>query len=367
MASRENGKSRLISLLQIFHDETDEEAGITMSRIIELLAEEGLSVERKAVGRDIKALQDAGYDIRKLARQPVEYALVTRDFTHAEQLLLVDAVQSSRFVTERQAKVLVRSIEKLGPKRRREGLERRLHVSGRVKSENESVFSNLDVIQDAINAKRKISFRYVKYDCAKKPRIQHGGEPYSETPVQLVYAEGFYYLVVFNEKHGDFANYRVDRMIGIEVSEERAVRNARIAAFDAREYTERVFGMFSGEAANATLLVHESLMGALIDRFGRDVDVACAEEGWARARVRVVRTGLFFGWVAQYGGKVLIEAPAALRGEFVGYLRELAKAHEGDASRLAPVPPAACGAPAALVAGGGRASSASREADESGC
>lgn len=307
-----------------------------MAQIIDLLAAEGIPAERKAIGRDMKVLREAGYDIRKLARRPVEYGLASRDFTHAEQLLLVDAVQSSRFVTERQARTLVRSIEKLGPRRHREGLERRLHVAGRVKSENDSVFSNLDAIQDALNAKRKISFRYVKYDCAKNPLVQHGGRPYLETPVQLVYADGFYYLVAYNSAHGDFANYRVDRMIDIEVSEERAARNERIAAFDPKIYAERAFGMFSGETVLATLLVHEDLMGALIDRFGKDVDAVPVGDGWARARVRAVRTELFFGWVAQHGGKIRIEGPAGLREEFVAYLRKLADAHEDvhESSRL---------------------------------
>lgn len=328
MASKENGKNRLIALLQILQDETDEEHGLTMAEIIERLAGEGIPAERKAIGRDIKALQEAGYDVQKFMRQPAEYGLASRDFTHAEQLLLVDAIQSSRFVTERQAKVLVRNIEKLGPRHRRSGLERRLHVTGRVKSKNESVFNNIDAIQEAITAKRKIAFAYYKYNCEKQPVSKHEGTKYLETPVQLLYADDFYYLIAFNDKYGQFTNYRVDRMKSITVSDEPATRNADIASFDPKEYASRVFGMFSGEPVNATLRVHEDLMGALIDRFGKDVDAQPIGDQWARARVRVVRTNLFFGWVAQYGGKVRIDAPSDLREDFVKYLESLLQDYE---------------------------------------
>ena len=137
------------------------------------------------------------------------------------------------------------------------------------------MFGSVDRIQEAIALKRRISFVYFKYDAAKRKALQHNGERYIETPVQLVYAEGYYYLVVFNEKHDDFANYRVDRMDRIEVLDEPALKNERIATFDARELESRAFGMYSGEPVAATLLVDEEVMV----RQGRGVGADGGEAG----------------------------------------------------------------------------------------
>ena len=186
--------------------------------------------------------------------------------------------------------------------------------------QNESVFHSVDRIQEAIAQKRQISFVYFKYDAAKEKVLQHGGERYVETPVQLVYAEGYYYLVVFNEKHDDFATYRVDRMDRIKVTDAPAVKNERIATFDAQELEGRAFGMYSGEPVAATLLVSGEAMGAIIDRFGKDVESLPAGEGWARVYATVMKSPVLFGWLAQFGDRVRIEKPASLAAEYRDYL-----------------------------------------------
>lgn len=194
-------------------------------------------------------------------------------------------MQSSRFLTQRKSDALVEGVKQLASRRQRALLDKRVHVEGRIKMQNESVFGSVDRIQEAIALKRRISFVYFKYDAAKRKALQHNGERYIETPVQLVYAEGYYYLVVFNEKHDDFANYRVDRMDRIEVLDEPALKNERIATFDARELESRAFGMYSGEPVAATLLVDEEVMGRghRPVRQGRGVG---ADGGEAGARVR---------------------------------------------------------------------------------
>ena len=190
------------------------------------------------------------------------------------------------------------------------------------------MFGSVDRIQEAIALKRRISFVYFKYDAAKRKALQHNGERYIETPVQLVYAEGYYYLVVFNEKHDDFANYRVDRMDRIEVLDEPALKNERIATFDARELESRAFGMYSGEPVAATLLVDEEVMGAVIDRFGKDVESVPTGEKQARVYATVMKSPVLFGWLAQFGGRVRIEKPTALAQEYRAYLEDIVAAYE---------------------------------------
>ena len=192
-------KLKLLYLMRMLQEETDSEQGLTMTQILERLEEEGVMAERKSVYRDIEALREFGLDIRTYQRSPVEYALENRDFALPELLLLVDAVQSSRFLTQRKSDALVRSVKQLASARQRALLDKRLHVEGRIKSQNESVFHNVDRIQEALARRRKITFLYFQYDAAKKKILQHDGAFYTETPVPLIYADGFYYLVASNE------------------------------------------------------------------------------------------------------------------------------------------------------------------------
>ena len=203
-----------------------------------------------------------------------------------------------------------------------------MFVGGRVKSQNDSVFRNVDAIQEAIAAKRKVTFTYASYDCSAHLRLRNKGQTYTQTPVQLMYSDGFYYLVCFSDKYNDFANYRIDRMRNIGVSDERASRNAAIATFDVNEYEQRMFNMYAGESLQVTLRVKESAMNAIVDRFGKDVQVDDAGDGTARVSVVVMGTPVFFGWVSQFEGQVVIEQPTSLRKTYANYLRSLLESYE---------------------------------------
>lgn len=321
-------KLKLLHLVQILETETDDEHGLTGPQLIERLAERGVNVERKTLYRDLDCLREFGYDVQKYQRSTVEYGLSSRDFQESELLLLADAVQSSRFLTKRKADALVKSVAKLGSKYMADNLQKRIHVEGRIKAQNESVYYNIDAIQRAMTAKRKVEFQYFKHDEAKKPVLQHGGRTYVETPVQLMYMDDCYYLVVWNDKHGDFANYRVDRMKRIEVSEEDGTRNEHIASFDVAKYQQRVFGMFNGESVAVTLLVKAGAMSSVVDRFGSDVSAVPAGEGLARVSVTVMEAPTFYGWLAQFGTDVVIEKPESLKRSYLAYLSDIARAYE---------------------------------------
>lgn len=270
----ESQKLKLLNLAKMLYERTDESHGLTCPEIIAGLAEAGIEAERKSVYRDLDALRDFGLDIAKLPTHPVSYALVSRTFTAAELMLLTDAVQSSRFLTVRMAHRLTEGLASLGSCHQAAALSKNVHVEGRIKMQNESVFHHVDTLHEAIRRRRQVAFRYVKHDVNKQPRPQGDGRIYRETPVCLIYSEGCYYLIAYNEKHDSFPSYRVDRMQGLRITDEAAVRNERIATFDAATYTSRTFSMFGGETTPATLLVEESVMSAIIDRFGKDVESA---------------------------------------------------------------------------------------------
>lgn len=323
MAEVVASKLKLLHLARIFERETDDDHGLTAPQIIGKLAELGVNVERKTLYRDIDCLRAFGYNILKYNRAPVEYGLATRDFQGQELLLLADAVQSSKFLTESKSRSLVEGIGKLGSKYMDENLRKQVHVEGRIKSQNESVFYNIDAIQRAISLRRKIEFRYFKYDEHKKrvtSKHGDGSEIYKETPVQLAYMDDEYYLIVWNDKYAGFTHYRVDRMQNLEVSSEVATRNDEISSFDVAKHQQRVFGMFHGESVGVTLLVRGSVMSAIVDRFGKDVEVLPAEDGWARVCVTVMAAPTFYGWLATFGSSVQIEEPQSLRQAYAGYL-----------------------------------------------
>lgn len=294
-------KLKLMYLAKLLESETDDEHGLTGPQIIQRLAELGIAVERKTLYRDLDCLREFGYNIVKYQRSPIEYGLASREFQESELLLLADAVQSSRFLTERKSNALVKAIGKLGSKYLADDLRRNLHVEGRIRSQNESVFYNIDAIQRAISAKKKVRFRYFKYDNRKKRALQRDGRFYEETPLHLVYMDDCYYLVAWNDKHESTTNYRVDRMLNIDVSEEDATSNEQTAEFDAAKYQKRVFGMYSGEAVAVTLLVKPDAISTVIDRFGDAADAEAVEDG-LDARAHQGYAGAYILWLVGDSG-----------------------------------------------------------------
>lgn len=321
-------KLKILHLVRILETKTDDEHGLTGPQIIEELAQVGIDVERKTLYRDLDALRKFGYDVQKYHRRTVEYGLASRRFEDGELRLMADAVQSSKFLTKRKSDKLVKEIAKLGSMRLANDLRKQIHVEGRIKTQNESVFYNLDAIQRAITAKKKVEFQYFKHDENKNRVLQRNGEKYRETPVQLMYMDDCYYLIVWNDKHEGFANYRVDRMLHISVSSEEATRNEKIATFDVAKYQQRVFGMFNGDPVAVSLRVKSPAMNAVMDRFGKDVVCTPAGEGECLVNATVMEAPTFYGWLAQFGTDVVIESPESLRKSYAAHLRKILEACE---------------------------------------
>ncbi len=316
-------KLKLLYLAKMLEEETDAEAGLTMTQILDRLAQNGIKAERKSVYRDIESLREFGLDIQTFQRAPLEYALVTRPFDFEDLLLIVDAVQSSRHLTQRKSDALVRSIKRLAPKRERDLLDRHLSVRGRIKVQGDSLLYNVDHIQEAIATKRKVTFRYFTYNAAKEKVMRHSGERYSETPVEIVVNQGVYYLVTYNPVSDEFDGFRVGRMDYVEVADERAAKVSRQSDFSVERFDNAVVGACGGESADVSLIADGRAMNAVIDRFGRDVDSADLGDGTARVKVRVEAGPAFYGWLAQCNGTVRIEEPSSLVEGYKAHLRAL--------------------------------------------
>lgn len=338
MANSGNQKEKLLTLMRLLQEETDRKQGLTMPQIIEHLEAAGLPAERKAVYRDIDALRKAGFDVQLLPTRPPQYALVRTELGLEDIMMLIDVVQSSPFLTERKSNQLVKSLKALVSNRERKSLDKRVHVEGRIRNQSESIFHSVDRIHEAMQAKRKIEFLYYSYDTNLKRVARHNGKRYVVTPVRVVYVDCNYYLVAYEdaETAGEsataaesgyddgFRTYRIDRMRIAQISDEPATRNAAIANYGPEEFSYQSFGMFHGEPVSVTLHVETQLMDAIVDRFGREVEIVKATSKSADVRVKVQKSPQFFGWLAGLDGNVTIRTPKHLAAEYRDWLQSLA-------------------------------------------
>lgn len=324
MTYNSKAKLKVLYLRQILEQKTDAEHGLTMPQIIEELAAYDVQAERKSIYDDIKALQEFGVDVEKRQRNPVEYAIERRGFTLDELMLMVDAIQSCRSITESQAKKLVTNIKQLASNYEQDALDRRIHVQGRIKSKNESVFPSIDVVHKALRLRCKMEFSYRRMGTDGKLYETRDGKKHLVTPVSISYEDGFYYLAAWNEKHGDIAQYRFDRMARVHALEDLpATRNEAIASYRREAPKAVMFGRFGGQEVTATLEADAGKVDILVDRFGSAATFLKGDASYARARVKVYKSEQFFGWVASMGKHVRIVKPDSLVEEYKEYLRRL--------------------------------------------
>ncbi len=325
MANTGNQKQKLLALMSILQAETDREHGLSMPQIVERLEVQGFTAERKTLYRDIDALRKAGFDIQKLPRRPVEYALIRSELGFDDVMMLIDVVQSSPFLTERKSNQLVKSLKSLLSERERKQLARRVHVRGRIRNQSESIFHNVDVAQEALQRKRKVEFLYFSYDTSLKRKPRHDGKRYVVTPVKVVYSNGNYYLAAYDDDEGLIKTYRIDRMELMQLSDIVATRCAEIANYDLNdEFSYQSFGMFHGEPKCVTLRVDAPLMDVIVDRFGKGVEIVKSTPDFADVRVNIQKSPQFFGWIAGLNGGIVIRAPRALATEYRIWLQGLA-------------------------------------------
>ena len=304
MSNNPKAKLKTLYVMRILQDETDAEHGLSLRQIIERLNDYGIQAERKGLYRDIEALREFGFDIQTYQRNPVQYAIASRDFTLSELMLLVDAVESCKFLTKRQS--------------------RALHVPGRITSKRDSVFQDIDTLHDAMRLQKKVEFKYYKYGLDGMRYATHDGKKHVVTPVGIAFSDGYYYLTAWNDDHENMTEFRIDRMESVGVSDERATRNDEITHHTFEGDGHELFGRFGGDPVTATLLVNADKVEIIMDRFGDSAEMYKADDETAKAVVKVHKSEQFFGWLAGLGGTVRLHAPKSLKKEYREYLLGLA-------------------------------------------
>ena len=325
-------KQKLLYIMKLFLEKTDEEYGVTVADIIEYLGEYGIEAERKSIYSDIECLRDFGMDIVKTKVGKISlFSLVSRDFTTEEIKLLIDAVQSSKFITIKKSRELIHKMESLTSENQAKELHRQVIVANRVKNSNEDIYRNIDSINRAINKKRKIGFYYNMWQVSRtgarkivKVR-RHDGARYLLTPKALTWDDENYYLIAYDKEADKLKHFRVDKMEDISVEEERADAAKAVDKFDLAVYAKQVFGMYGGETVSVKLRFDDSLIGVVVDRFSDKAFIMPHSDGTFTVGAEVMLSPQFYGWVFSFGDKVKIVSPKLAKEGFKGYLESVSE------------------------------------------
>ena len=246
-------------------------------------------------------------DIVKDRRVQNLYHVATRHFEAPEVKLLIDAVQSARFITPGKSKELVKRLTAFVAPGDAVLLKRHLYIDSRVKAVNESIYISVDRIQTAIAERKKIAFRYFDYSPAKERVHRHDGQIYFVSPYALLWNNDIYYLVGFHDHRQQVAKFRVDRIDGLKVTQKAAVQKPK--DFDVSAYFTQEFSMLTGKTCHITLLCETPLMNSIIDRFGEDVSTQVVDESHFSVEATVDLSSNFYGWVFASAGKMRIVEP----------------------------------------------------------
>mgnify|MGYP001034073682 CR=1 FL=1 len=327
MAKSPNQKTKLLHLARMLLRQTDEDHPLTVPEIIERLAREDIKAERKSVYDDLEALRLFGLDVQSRKGKAPGWFVGAREFELPEVKLLMDAVQSSRFLTQKKSDALIRKLERLASVHQGGQLQRQVYVSGRIKVMNESIYYNVDKLHDAIAKRKAITFKYFDYDTARKKVFHHGGKRYVVSPYGLIWNSENYYLVAFDHAHRELRHYRVDKMSEIVVSGMEREGEEMYPGFQLAEYGQKHFGMYSGPEMRVTLRGQREKAGLVWDRFGQDMILVPEGEDYFTVTLPVVVSPQFFGWLLGLGGSVTLtgpqEAVAAYRQRLEEALEEL--------------------------------------------
>lgn len=295
---RSNQKLKIMYLMKILMENTDEEHDITLAEIVEKLHEYGVSAERKSLYSDIENLRLYGMDIIGTQYdRTFHYQVVNRQFELAELKLLVDSVQSARFITAKKSNDLIKKIESYASKYEASKLDRQVSVAGRVKSMNERVYYSVDAIHEALSANRQIRFKYFAWTVEKKMELRRQGAFYNVSPWALCWDDEKYYLIAYDNDEQKIKHFRVDKMAETEVVLQTRLGKAEFQKINMAEYTNRLFGMFEGETKKVTLLCENTAANMMIDRFGLDVPILKKDKDHFTITVNVSVSRLFLGWI----------------------------------------------------------------------
>lgn len=323
MPKSENQKQKLLYIAQYLMENTDETHAVSTPQLIEYLNSQGIKAERKSIYNDIDTLNEFGMDIIRSDEHRGGYMLASRPFELAEVKLLVDLVQSSKFITEKKSRELIGKLETLVSKHNAKAMRRQVEILGRSKAHNENIYYNVDMVHSAISQNVKIRFHYFDWDVNKNMKLRHDGAWYEVSPWKLTWDDENYYLMAFDDKTKEIRFYRVDKIVDISLTEISREGKDNFNNIDMAAFSKKTFGMFAGEEKIVRLCCENSLTGVIIDTFGTEVALRKQDDTHFIARAEVEVSPQFFGWLAGLGARVEIISPDEVREEYKTYLAKI--------------------------------------------
>ena len=316
---------KTLYIMQILMERTDEEHALNAAEISEILEHVyQVEVGRQTLYSEIRKLTDFGLDIiMKTDDKRRGYYLASRRFELPELKLLVDVVQSSKFITEKKTKELIEKLESLCSREEGKQLSSQVITYNRLKTSNETIYYNVDKLHSAIFHNRQIKYQYVEWTVKKELEFRHGGAFYEVSPLHLVWDDENYYLVAYDEKAGKVKHYRVDKMRSMELTDQPRSEASLRQQTDLASFGKKTFGMFGGVDVQVRLLCANHLAGVVLDRFGSDIWMVPKDEDHFSANVTVTVSPQFFGWVTAIGEDMQITGPEEVKEQYREYLQRI--------------------------------------------
>ena len=321
---------KLLKLWEILRQETDKDHTLSTTELLERLESIGIKCDRRTLYADIKALNDNGYKVNCIRRIANEYYVEKREFSMAEIHILMDAVQAASFITECKTVQLVDKIAELAGSRRAEAVKQNVVAFNTVKSPNEDIYTIVSTISVAIDRYRKIEFMYFDYDLNGNRVFRKDNRVYKVNPVATIFSDDKYYLLCYDDKHGNLAHYRIDRMAKVKVSSEDIAPSDYSEIANIQNHKKQVFGMFRGEELEVTFEAHNSLIDVILDKFGYKMQLCRSSENAFRFSAKVQLSPVFLGWCCSFGSLLKVIAPSELVSRIRLYLDDLFRIYKPE-------------------------------------
>lgn len=323
-----NQKLKILYLMKFLQEKTDREHPVSVKDIIQTMEAYGISVERKTVYDDIETLRTFGMKIGSRRGKPAGFYLEECTFELPELKFLMDAVQSSKFITEKQSAALVRKLENLASVHEAKKLKSQVFLMPGIKTLNEEIYTNIETIYDAISANRQISFRYYQWTLSRELKPKRGGERYRVSPGKLLWNNDNYYLMGLDESSGIVKHYRVDKMMDVAVEEEKRSGESVFRDFDMGRFSAETFGMFDGKETILKIRFSNELVGVVLDRFGKKAVLQRSDDTHFFLQTHIRVSGQFFGWLTGLGPGAEIVSPEKVRKEYKSFLTKILKTYK---------------------------------------
>ncbi len=323
MANHGN-KKRILCLMQILMERTDEEHILNAVDLCEILKSEyDLEADRRTIYSEVAALEEFVLDIVQIKGKNPGYYVGSRDFELAEVKLLVDAVQSSKFISAKRSEELIKKLEKLCSDEQAKQLNPQIVIANRPKTKNETILYNVDRIHTAIFKDRKVAFQYMEWIAPKMQRLKRNGAEYKISPLWMLPEDDCYYMIGYDSVAGKIKYYRVDRMMHMEITEEEREGKEYLDTFDLASFEKKTFGMHSGNDTEVVLKCKNEITSVILDQFGSGAWMIPLDENSFKIKTVVAVSGQFFGWLTGLGGRVTILEPENVKHEYRQYLMDI--------------------------------------------